>query len=728
MANKSKTYRSTGGETKQKVVEKDSWTKEMLERASDAMTFDTEQRRQCVEDMKFAFVAGHQWDAHLTAKRRNKPNYEFNRVRQLIRRVTGQQLKNKPEIKCRASNDEDVDTAEVLNGMIKNIEVDSSADNAYDTAFQWSCGGGYGVLRVKSDYESPDTFDQCLKIEAVLDPMTVFCDPSARKFDRSDARYWFISELIPKATFTARWPNAEVVDFDVARTDSDSDLLWCTEDMVRIAEYWYAEKQPKTILLLSDGSIVDEEDYEGYQKAQSDALKATPPATPDPNAPPPPAGASATPPPQAPAAPAAVTIKSTREVDVDVIYSCPVSGNGKLEEPTKWGGSMIPIVPQWGDLISIDGKQIYSGMTRFARDSQTIHNFEMSSMVEVVAKLPNSPLKATPAMIKGLESYYERLGYDDPPVLLFNADPNAPGGPSREPMAQLPSALANLSNITVDEMKATTGVYDASVGNQSNETSGRAIMARNAQAEVVNFVYVDNQVKALKRLGEILVDAIPHYYDAERSIRILGPDLAEKYVTINKMVTDPVTGKEYVENDLSRGKYDVTVTVGKSYETARMELAEFAQTVAQTPGPVGAIGQYLMMKSMDVPGIDDAVEWIRTALVKQGIIPPGPNDPPPAPPAPPPPQVIAQAAHHQAQATLATARAQDIAAKTQTQVQLEEAKTASLVAKIPGTEADGHATMIQNGAALMPQQPVGFAVPHEGPIGPSSPDTYTGGF
>jgi len=106
MANKSKTYRSTGGETKQKVVEKDSWTKEMLERASDAMTFDTEQRRQCVEDMKFAFVAGHQWDAHLTAKRRNKPNYEFNRVRQLIRRVTGQQLKNKPEIKCRASNDD----------------------------------------------------------------------------------------------------------------------------------------------------------------------------------------------------------------------------------------------------------------------------------------------------------------------------------------------------------------------------------------------------------------------------------------------------------------------------------------------------------------------------------------------------------------------------------------------------------------------------------------------
>src|SRR6185312_5093895 len=550
---------------KKKTSERDAWTNTMLERASDALTFDSEQRRQCVEDMKFAFVAGHQWDAHLTAKRRNKPNYEFNRVRQLIRRVTGQQLKNKPEIKCRAAEDNDVDTAEVYNGMIKNIEIQSAAENAYDTAFQWACGGGYGVLRVKSEYESPDTFDQCLRIEAVLDPMTVYCDPAARQFDRSDARYWFISELIPRSEFMLRWPNAEVSDFDVTTSTDEFARLWVTEDMVRIAEYWYTEKETKTIHLLSDGSTVGATDFDPYKDEF-----ANPPPGPD--------GQPSF---------APITIKNTRDVEVDCVYSCPVAGCGKLEEPTKWGGSMIPIVPQWGDLISIDGKQIYSGMTRFARDSQTIHNFEMSSMVEVVAKLPNSPMKATPKMIQGFESYYERMGYDDPPVLLYNVDPTAPGAsPSREPMAQLPAALANLASLSVDEMKATTGVYDASLGSQGNETSGRAIMARNAQADTVNFVYVDNQVKALKRLGEILVDAIPHYYDAERSIRILGADLAEKYVTINKMVTAP-DGTQHVENDLSRGKYDVTVTVGKSYDTARQELAEFAQTVAQTPGPVG---------------------------------------------------------------------------------------------------------------------------------------------
>ena len=482
--------------------------------------------------------------------------------------------------------------------------------------------------------------------------------------------------------------------------------------MVRIAEYWYIEKESKTIHLLSDGSVVDADDFDEYQKQF-----ANPPVPPaDPNAP---LGSQ---PPQ-PAFPP-VTIKSTREVEVDCVYSCPISGTGKLEEPTKWGGSMIPIVPQWGDLISIDGKQVYSGMTRFARDAQTIHNFEMSSMVEVVAKLPNSPLKATPQMIKGFESYYERLGYDDPPVLLYNSDPNAPGGsPSREPMAQLPTALANLSSITVDEMKATTGVYDASIGSQGNETSGRAIMARNQQADTANFVYVDNQVKALKRLGEILVDAIPHYYDAERSIRILGPDLAEKYVKINHAVMGP-DGQMVVENDLSRGKYDVTVTVGKSFDTARMEVAETAQALMQVPGPIGAIAGWMLIKSMDVPGMDEAAGWIRHALVQQGIVPPADGEDPPQPP-PPDPLKEADVAHRQAQAALAQSKAQEIAAKTPAQVQELEAKTAETVSKIPGHEAAGHQTMIQNGQVLFP-----MTAP-KGPMQPLPPNLdggYTGGF
>jgi hypothetical protein len=614
-----------------KSAGRDEFMRTMLDRASDAFSFDSEQRRRVVEDMKFTFVSGHQWDEHLKAKRRNKPCYEFNRIRQLVRRVTGQQLKNKPQIKVRAVENNDVDTAEVYNGLIKNIEVQSSAENAYDTSFQWACGGGFGVLRVVADYEGPDTFNQCLKIKAVMDPAsTVWPDPAATEFDRSDARYWFITERIPNEEFKKRWPNAELVSFDAPGHLDDYDREWFDKDTVRIAEYWYKEHETSKLYMLTDGTVVSAEEFDPIRDE---------------------------------AAAMGLEVKQEREVQKDVIYSCLVSGRDKLEAPTKWGGTMFPIIPQWGDLITIEGKQIYSGMTRFGKDAQTIHNFEMSSMVEVVAKLPNMPLMATPKQIEGLESYYERLGYDDPPVLLYNKDGDSPV-PMRQPMAQLPTALANLSAIATDELKADLGVYDASVGARSNETSGRAILARQNEGDIANFVYVDNQIKALKRLGEVLVDAIPHYYDAERSIRILGEDNAEKYVEINRPIRDEQTGQVITINDLSRGKYDVTVTVGKNFDTARMEVAELAQALAQTPGPMGMLGQYLLVSNLDAPGMTEVVAAARKILVQGGLLEPGEGDQPPPPPQPNP-KDIADAEAKMAQAKKSLADAEQTELETQ---------------------------------------------------------------
>lgn len=713
-----KTYAPKGTPKPAKAKERSAWTQLMLDRAQDAFSFDTEQRRQCIEDMRFAFVAGQQWDAHLTAKRRNKPNYEFNRIRQLIRRVTGQQLKNKPNIKVRAVEDNDVDVADIYNGLIKNIEVQSAAETAYDTAFQWACGGGYGVLRVTAEYEPGDSFDQRLVIKTVLDPMTVWCDPSARELDRSDAKFWFITELITRDEFKKRWPNKPLADFDVSTQMDAQGREWFTDKEVRIAEYWYIEPKTKRIYMLSDGSVTDADEFDLIKEAM-----ANPPVDPQ------------TGQPQF----APVTIKTgadgkpmIRESKTNEVYSCLVYGgeDGKLEEPIKWGGTIIPIVPQWGDIVSIEGKQIYSGMTRFGKDSQRIHNFEMSSMVEVVAKLPNNPLKATPAMIKGLESYYERLGYDDPPVLLYNVDPASPtGSPAREPMSQLPTALSGLSEITTDELKSTLGIYDASVGAQSNETSGRAIMARTAQGDLVNFVYIDNQVKALKRLGEILVDAIPAYYDADRTIRILGDDLGEKYVKINHPVLG-ADGQMHVENDLGRGKFDVVCTVGKSYDTARMELADMAQTLAQTPGPVGALGQYMLVKSLDVPGIDEVVKAVRQQLVNAGLLPPAEGEQPPPPPQPNP-KDIAQAQHLQAQAGLAAAKAQEIQATLQPNIDKTQAETAATVAQIPGHEAKGTGQVISNAQqiAMTPMLSPGTQPVHPlQPVPPSVQQGYTGGF
>jgi len=615
--------------------EDDAFMRVMRKRSGEAFGFETEQRQRAIQDMKFAFVSGHQWDDHLTQKRRNRPCYEFNRTRQSIRAVTGQQLKNKPQIKVRPAEETDVDLSDVLNGLIKNIENQSHAEVAYDTAFQWSCGGGYGVIRVVTEYESDYSFDQCLKIKTVYDPMTVFFDPTSKEFDRRDARYVFVTEMIPRAEFKKRWPDKDIVDFDSPEIFGEW-RYWYERDEVRIAEYWYKEEKTKTIYLLSDGTVVDAEEFDPIADEQ-----ANPPIDPK-------TGQPTMPP---------LTIQGQREVKYDCVKMALVSGKEQLEEAVEWPGTMIPIVPQWGDILTVEGRQIFSGMTRFMVDSQRIHNFELSTMVEVMAKLPNSPLMATAKHIEGYKSYYERMGYDDPPVLLYNADPDAPGGPQRQPIGQFPSGFAQGAAIATEEMKATSGVYDASLGATSNETSGRAILARQNQGETANFVYIDNQVKALKRIGEILVDAIPKVYDADRSIRILGEDGGQKFIRVNRVTLDQQTGREVIINDLTRGKYDVVVTVGKSFDTARMEVAEAAQALSQTPGPLGFMAQYLLLNNLDVPGMDEYKRAARKVLVAQGLLEAGENDQPP-PPQQPDPAAMADAENKMASARKSNAQAE----------------------------------------------------------------------
>lgn len=625
------------------MAELDKFMRECIDRAKDALEHESEQKEKAREDMRFAFVPGYQWDQHLKQKRRNRPCYEFNRIRQMIRRITGAQLKNKPQIKIRAVEDGDVETAEILNGLIRNIETTSHAEVAYDTAFHWAVGGGFGAFRICTDYEADDSFDQCIKIKPIPDPFALAIDPAAKEFDRRDARYMFVFEEISHSEFKERFPKKELVSFDEPHL-SQAERYWWTKDTVRIAEYWYKEREKAKIYQLNDGTIVDSEEFDPVaDEAAANGL----------------------------------TIVREREIERDVVKMCLVSGKEKLSEVYDWPGKYIPIVVQWGDLVTIEGRQLFSGMTRFGKDAQKLHNFELSTLIEVLAKQPNSPLTATPAMIKGYEGLYSSLGYDDPPVLPFNPDPVAPGlRPERAQPAAFPSGFANAAAIVSEELKAALGIYDASLGARSNETSGRAILARQQEGDIVNFVYVDNQAKALKYAGEIMVDLIPKIYDADRSIRIIGNDGAEKYIRVNRPIVDIQTGKTHIINDLGRGRYDVTVTIGNNYETQRMEVMEAAQAMAQIPGPFGMLAQWLLFKNMDVPGMDEFLQAVRKVLVQQGLLEPGENDQPPQPQQPNP-KDIADAEYTMARAAKTQAETEKIMATLPVEIERMGAQAAS---------------------------------------------------
>lgn len=624
---------------------RDDFLGEMRQRAQWCFDADDDLRIKAIDDIEFCDVPGSQWDDFTKGERAGRPCYEFNKVRQSVRQVTGDQKQNRPSIKIRAVHDATQEDADLRMGIIRNIEAISNAEQAYDTAFEYAVKGGFGAWRINTAYASDDVFDLEILVEAIQDAIaSVYFDPMARKIDRRDARYAFVFDTPSRSAFRQRYPKAEMVSFGTCGTADGYDWNdWWGQETVRIAEYWYKKPGERELILLSDGRTVEADKIELIM----DELAA-----------------------------AGVTEVRRRTVQVDEVYSCVCSGSEILEGPTLWPGKFIPIVPNWGDIIRIKGKDYWSGMVRFARDPQKLYNYERSTLVEVIGKQPKQPILAAAEAVEGYESDYADMGTSDKPVLLYNHLPDHPDGgrPRRSEPPFFPAALASAAALSSDDIKATLGIYDASLGARSNETSGRAINARKQQGDVANYVYIDNHAKAMRYTGEILDDLIGKVYDTEREMRILGQDGKEEHVVINSAVFDQQTQQWVKVNDLSAGKFHIAVDIGPSYTTQRMETAEAMSQMSQVPGPFQPLAQYAYLKNLDVPDIEDVQKAARAMLVKQGLMPPEEGEQPPEPP-PPNPKDVADAKAKEAQAGKYQADAEKTQVETQ-QLQIETQRMA----------------------------------------------------
>ena len=216
---------------------------------------------------------------------------------------------------------------------------------------------------------------------------------------------------------------------------------------------------------------------------------------------------------------------------------------------------------------------------------------------------------------KGLEHIWNKANTLNVPWLPYNPDPTAPGAPQRQRPADINAAEIQQANQSIEDIKATIGIFDASLGAQGNETSGRAILARQREGDTATFAWIDNLARGIEHTGRILIDLIPRIYDTQRVMRILGEDQSEKMVTINQVnIVNPWTGDYEVLNDMSVGKYDVRVSVGPSYATKRMEAAESMMSFVQAfPAAAPIIGD-LIARNMDWPGAEDIAKRLKAAL------------------------------------------------------------------------------------------------------------------
>jgi hypothetical protein len=565
------------------IKKDDKFMNEMRTRFELSIEADSENRVRSLDDVRFVSVQGEQWDEYQKRKRKTRPCYEFNRLRQHIRQVTGDQRQNRPQIKLRAVEQGDKETADIMQGLIRNIESISNADKAYDTAFEWAVTGGYGVWRLKTEYNTNDSFEQDIKIQEVTNPFSVYFDPSAQEFDRRDAQYAFVITRMGKDEFKQKYPNDELIDYTGANYDIQH---WIDDASVTLCEYWYKQYEDKNLLLLSNGNTVYEDEIPDRMVLEANGI----------------------------------TVLKERKVEVPKVKMALLTGEGVIEE-ANWAGRFIPIVPVYGDIVDIDGEFHYSGMVRFGKDAQRVYNYHRTTMIETIANAPKVPYLVTPEQIKGFEGLWKSANAENMPFLPYNPDPRAGGMPQRSGGVEIPQALITASQYDAEDIKAVTGQFDASMGAGGNETSGRAILARQREGDTATYSYIDNLSRAIRYTGEILVDLIPKIYDTERVVRILGIDGGEKWVEINKIQLDQMTGQQIITNDITSGKYDVSVNVGASYNTQRQEASEALLEMMGNPMLAPVVAD-LLAKNLDIPNSDELEKRLRKIGIKSGVIEP----------------------------------------------------------------------------------------------------------
>jgi len=541
---------------------------------------DSNNRVEALDDLKFA--GGDQWPVEIQNSRQleSRPFLTINKIDAYCRQIANSQRQQRPRIKAHGMNtNSDEKVAEIITGICRHIEEQSDADAAYDNAFDFAVRMGWGYWRIITDYVRPDSFDQEIYIKRIENPFMVYFDPNSNEPDGSDAEKCLITEVISKEAFKKMYPNAQFDAGFTPRGTGDSQSEWITKEDIRIAEYFYTEYKHTKLVLLSDGTTV----YEDEMPSQEMML-------------------------------AAGIYEVSRRVTVKKqIKWAKLTGIEVLEQ-RDWAGKYIPVVPVYGQQLIIDSKKKKFGLTRMAKDPQRMYNFWSTALTESVALAPKAKWLLAEGQDEGHEDEWNQANIKSMPVLRYkqtDSEGRAANPPQRLNPEPPPTGITTaLEGLNADLM-AVVGIYDPSqlpVGNMS----GKAIQGQQSQVDMTNFHYYDNLTRSIKQTGRIILDLIPHVYDKERALRIIGDDGKGEVVNINQLTVDEM-GVQKMLNDVTVGEYDVVMETGPGYNSKRQEAVEsMINMMGVDPDLMKQAGD-LVFRNMDFPGAEIIADRLAAA-------------------------------------------------------------------------------------------------------------------
>jgi len=528
---------------------------------------DSTNRAEALMDVKFA--AGDQWPVEIQNSRNleSRPCLTINKIDAYIRQVTNQQRMQRPRIKVHPVNNlADYKIAQVIEGITRHIEVNSNADTAYDTAFDYAVRMGWGYWRINTRYVSENSFDQEIYIDTIDNPFTVYFDPNSILPDGSDAERCLITTVMDKKIFRENYPGADDGANFQQRSTGDDTASWITKEDIRVAEYFWIERERAKLYLLSDGTsgFADSDNF--FARVEASGL----------------------------------TVIDERDSFRKAVKWMKCTAMEVLEEKT-WAGKYIPVVPCYGAQVIIDDKRKKYGLVRFAKDPQRMYNFWRTSMTESVALAPKAKWLLAEGQDEGHENEWAMANIKSTPVLRYkqkDIEGQPAPAPTRLQPEPPPTGIMEAAGAISADLQMVLGVLDP---NQlpSGNISGKALAGQQNQVDLSNFHFYDNMTRSIRQTGKIILDLIPKIYDTQRVMRIIGSDGQPDMTTINEQSE---IGE--VLNDVTVGEYDVVMDTGPGFQTKRQQAVESMMPLLTGNAELFNIAGDLVFRNMDFPGAD----------------------------------------------------------------------------------------------------------------------------
>lgn len=556
-----------------------------------AQAYEAAQRSDELDDIRFVGLL-QQWPEEIRRIREADPQgarpcLTVDKVNQYKNQIVNNIRMNSPSIKVRPVDDNaDIEVAEVYQGVIRHIESESKADLAYDWASEGSVDSGLGFFRIVTEYVG-SSFQQEIKIKKIPNRFSVYRDPDSYEVDGSDQKECLITEMVTRKYFKKMYPKADQCEWASSTGDTDT---WIGENELRLAEYFYCDYVKDVLYLLETGDSIYESEYKN---------KYTPENAPQ--------------------------IIDQRPADRKVIKWAKLSGNEVLEEST-FAGSFIPVIPVFGIVTVVDGRMYWRGIVRGAKDPQRMYNYNRSTIAESLSLTVKAPFIGAVGQFKTAARRWQnanRVNYAYMEYDPVTTNGNLAPPPQRQGFAGVPTGLLQDIETSEHDIQAGLGMYQASIGQDSNAKSGRALNAQRQQGDVATFHFPDNLAKSVAHAGRIIVDIIPKYYDTQRVIRILGEDGSQEFAQIDPSQPEAMRKERGQDGAIKKiynlgvGTYDVIATSGASFASKREEGAEFITQLVQTSPDLMPIVGDLLFKAMDMPYADEISERLKKMMPPQ---------------------------------------------------------------------------------------------------------------